>query len=194
MTTLIDFGHSPKTQTNNIEGLQAHLTQLVGEPFQFVRVSYGDELTLHFGTLKPAKSPKLKGKMYGTYVLGVRGSSWILKSGSKPVVLSSGLDLDNIPNEFGKPISKETLEANPPIQIGTRVLSATPFVVKPVNAFGLEIRVSDGSAILIFPTLPDAEEPEEEGLPEIADWELNSPNGLLSAGPSLVWTFTPISN
>jgi len=109
-------------------------------------------------------------------------------------VLSSGLDLDNFPNEFGKPLSKETLEANPPIQTGTRVLSATPFVVKPVNSFGLEIRVSDGSAILIFPTLPDIEEPEDEGLPELADWELNSPNGLLNAAPGVVWAFTPITS
>ena len=35
------------------------------------RVSYGDELTLHFGDLRPARSPKLKAKPYGAYILGL---------------------------------------------------------------------------------------------------------------------------
>src|SRR5260370_377708 len=89
---------------------------------------------------------------------------------------SVGRTSDNLPNGFGRPIGKEELEANPLIHPESRVVSVTPFVVKPVNGFGLQLRVSDGSTLLIFPTVPD-DEPEEAANPEIAvaDWELASP-------------------
>ncbi len=91
MTTLIDLDLTPKIESNNLEGLRAYLTQLIGEPFQFVRFSYGDELTLHFGTLKPAKSPKLKGKVYGSYVLGVLGVRGFSNQGRNPSCYPRGL-------------------------------------------------------------------------------------------------------
>jgi hypothetical protein len=104
-------------------------------------------------------------------------------------VLTAGLDLGNVPSELEKPVSKEELETNPLIQPESRVLSVTAFVVKPVNGFGLQIRVSDGSTLLILPAMQIVEDPDEEPLPELADWELSSPSGLLSAGPGLVWSF-----
>ena len=106
-------------------------------------------------------------------------------------MLTAGVDLGNLPEGFGKPVSKEELEANPLVQPESRLLWATPFVVKPVNSFGLEMRFSDGSALLLLPTTPDPEEPGDEALPKLADWELSSPGGLLSAGPGLVWSFKP---
>ena len=191
---LIDLRQAPAASSDNLPALQAYLAPLVGEPFRFARVSYGDELTLHFGDLRPARSAKLKDKLYGTYILGVRGSSWILKSGSEPLVLTAGIDLDNLPGTIGKPLSKEELEANPLMQPESRVLSATPFVVKPVAGFGLQLRVSDGSSLLIFPTVPETE--ADEGVAAdlvVADWELLSPAGLLSANPDLKWSFQPSS-
>ena len=71
-TRLIDLGHALTASVDDMPGLEACLTQLVGEPFRFARVSYGDELTLHFGDLRPQRSPKLQ-QQYGTYVLGVQG-------------------------------------------------------------------------------------------------------------------------
>jgi hypothetical protein len=190
---LIDLRQAQNASPDNLSELQAYLTQLVGEPFCFARVSYGDELTLHFGDLRPARSPKLRNKPYGSYILGVRGSSWVLKSGSEPLVLTAGLNSEDIPNRLGKPIRKEDLEANPLISPQSRVVAATPFVVKPINGFGLQLRFSDASTLLILPTLPESE--PEEAHPEIvvADWELSSPQGLLSAGPGLDWSFKPSS-
>jgi hypothetical protein len=193
MTHRIDLREVCNASPDNVSDLQAYLTQLVGEPFRFARVSYGDELTLHFGELRPARSPKLRNKPYGTYILGLRGSPWVLKSGSEPLVLTAGIDGENLPNGLGTPIRKEELEAHPLLAVESRVLQATPFVVKPVNGFGLQLRFSDGSSLLILPTVAEPE--AEETSPEIplADWELSSPQGLLNAGPGPSWSFQPSS-
>jgi hypothetical protein len=192
-TNLIDLRQAREPSHDDLPGLYAYLAQLVGEPFRFTRVSYGDELTLHFGDLRPAHSPKLKSKRYGAYILGVRGSSWVMKSGPESVVIISfsGEEFNAPPPAFGKPLSKEELEAGQFVEPESRVLAATPFVVKPVEGFGLQLRMSDGSTLLILPTSPEPDEPEDEGLPKLADWELSTPRGLLSAGPNLTWFFTP---
>ena len=117
--TLIDFRQSRNPSGHDLDGLASVLAVLMGEPFQFARVSYGDELTLHFGELRPAKSPKLMGKMYGAYVLGVRASTWLLKSGTVPVVVGAGF-----PQAFGQPISKEALEAGTFVEPGSRIAEA----------------------------------------------------------------------
>ena len=186
MTNLIDLHKTRAAIPGDLSGLQSDLAQLVGEPFRFARVSYGDELTLHFGDLRPAKSPKLKGKLYGAYVFGSRGSPWIVKSGSQSLVLTA--DLDGHP---GEPVRKEDLEANPLVAPDSRVLAATAFVVKPANAHGVELRFSDGSTLRILPTLAEADDPADAALPALADWELASPAGLLSVGPGLTWSFAP---
>src|SRR5437016_4352398 len=116
MDSDIDLRQARNAAPDDPPALQTFLTQLVGEPFRFARVSYGDELTLHFGDLRPACSPKLRKKPYGAYILGARGSPWVLKSGSEPLVLTAGLDLLSVPNGLGRSVSKEELEANPLIQ------------------------------------------------------------------------------
>ncbi len=189
---LIDLRRAHESPHDDLPGLYASLFPLIGEPFQFARVSYGDELTIHFGDLRPARSPRLKHKLYGSYILGVRGSPWILKSGSEPVVISSGVVLfDPAPPDFGEPLSKEQLEAGTFVEPESRVLAAIPFVVKPVVGFGLRLRMTDGSTLLVLPTTSEPDEPDEEGLPQLADWELVTPRGLLSAGPHREWSFTP---
>src|SRR4051812_41074713 len=90
--TLIDLRNAREAAPDNVPELQAYLAQLVGEPFRFARVSYGDELTLHFGDLGPARSPRLTKRPCGAYVLGVRASPWLLKAGTVPLVLSAGID------------------------------------------------------------------------------------------------------
>ena len=190
-TNLIDLRQANGSSHDDLSGLSAYLCQLVGEPFRFARVSYGDELTLHFGDLRPARSPKLRHKPYGAYVLGLRGSSWVIKSGSEPVLIIAG-DVSPFPTPaYGKPLGKEELETGRFVGPDSRVLVATPFVVRPVDKFGLQLRMSDGSTLFVLPANPEPDEPGDEGLPELADWELSTPRGLLSAGPELVWSFTP---
>lgn len=190
-TNLIDLRQAQEPSQDNLSGLYAYLSQLVGEPFRFARVSYGDELTLHFGDLRQAKSPKLRHNLYGSYILGLRGSSWVLKSGSEPVLITTGEVFNSPPPAFGKPLRNEELESGKFVESGSRVLEAIPFVVKPVEGFGLQLRMSDGSTLLVLPTLPELDEPEDEDLPQLADWELSSPRGLLNAGPTLEWSFSP---
>jgi len=191
-SNLIDLRQAKEPSHDDLPGLHAYLAQLVGEPFRFGRVSYGDELTLHFGDLRPARSPKLRHKLYGAYILGLRGSPWILKSGSEPIVITAGEVLDSPPSAVGKPLLKEELEAGTFVEAESRVLTAAPFVVKPVEGFGLQLRMSDGSTLLVLPTIQEPDEPEDEGLPKLADWELSTPRGLLSAGPGLDWSFKPL--
>ena len=64
-THLIDLRQAQEPSHGALSVLAAYLAQLVGEPFRLARVSYGDELTLHFGDLRPGRSPKLKHKLYG---------------------------------------------------------------------------------------------------------------------------------
>jgi hypothetical protein len=190
-TNLIELRQARLPASDDLRGLQGYLAQLVGEPFRLARVSYGDELTLHFGDLRPARSPKLKSKPYGAYILGLRGSPWLLKPGCEPVVVDGGALLDPLATALGRPLRKEELESKTWIEPGSRVLSASPFVVRPADGIGLQLRLSDGSSLSVLPTTPDPDEPDDEGLPDLADWELLSPIGLLKAGPGLEWSFEP---
>lgn len=187
---LIGFTQASGPQTD-LAGLKAYLAQLVGEPFQFVRLSYGDEPTLHFGDLRAPRSPKLKSKLYGTYVLGLRASAWILKSRTRAELITAGVLHDPLPPRFGQPVTRQELESGTIIAPQSRVQSATPFVVEPIGGMGLQLVMSDGSSLLALPQSPQPEASDEADLPELADWELLGPNGLLSAGPHLEWSFTP---
>jgi hypothetical protein len=187
-TTLIDLSQEHEHSSDDLPGLHAHLAQLIGEPFRFVRFSYGDELTLHFGDLEPARHPKLKGKLYGAFMLGLRASPWILKSGSEPLVVNGGALLDSSKAELGTPLDKRELESRKIIEPGSLVLTAAPFFVQPVDGFGLQLRFADGSLLSVVPAMPEPDEPEDEGLPELADWELFTPRGLLSVGPGRRWS------
>jgi hypothetical protein len=190
-TKLIDLRPARRSTSDDLRGLEGYLAQLVGEPFRLARVSYGDELTLHFGDLRPARSPKLKAKPYGAYILGLRGSPWLLKPGAEPVVVDGGALLDPFAAALGTPLRREELESRTLIEPGSRVLSASPFVVRPTDGIGLQLRLSDGSSLSVLPAIPDADEPDDQLLPELADWELLSPIGLLRAGPGLKWSFEP---
>ncbi len=190
-TTLIDLSREHAQSSDDLPGLHAHLAQLIGEPFRFVQYSYGDELTLHFGDLEPARHPKLKGRLYGAFMLGLRASPWNLKSGSEPWVVNGGMLLDASKAELGTPLDKRELESRKIIEPGSLVLAAVPFFVQPVDGFGLQLRFADGSLLSVVPAVPVPDEPEDEGLPDLADWEVFTPRGLLSAGPGRRWSFEP---
>lgn len=190
---LIDLGREQTPTSGNLPGLTVYLKQLIGEPFRFARVSYGDELTLHFGDLRPARSLKLKDHLYGTYTLGMRGSPWVLKPGpyAKSFVVSEEcLEGSSLP-EFGRTLSNEELESARFLEPESRVTGAWPFVDNHKGGFGLQLWMSDGSNLTVLPSGPEVEEPGDEELPRLADWELSSPHGLLRAGPDLQWSFEP---
>lgn len=155
---------------DDFPGLQALLGQLVGEPFRFARVSYGEELTIHFGALRLGRSPKLKTKPYGVFILGLRGSSWVLNAGTEPVV----------PAQFVEPES--------------RVVVALPLSIRPMQAIGLQLVFADGSSFLVLPNPQEPDAADEESLPELADWELISLQGFLRVGPGIKWSFETTRN
>lgn len=192
-TTLVDLRQRRQAGDSDVSGLQAYLAQLVGEPFQFARVSYGDELTLHFGDLRPGRSAR-SAKKYGAYVVGLRGSPWLLKSGSHPSVVTAGVPDVAVPASLGEQLRKDDLERGGFITPGSRVLAAVPIALPVVDSFALEVRLSDGSVLFALPGGPDGADPKSSSdpePPEVADWELLAPRGLLSAWPGLRWTFDP---
>ena len=77
------------------------------------------------------------------------------------------------------------------IESGSRVLHADPFPVRPVEGFGLQLRLSDGAALIVLPTVQEPDDPEDRELPELADWELISPRGFPKVGPGYQWSFEP---
>lgn len=174
----------------------AHLLQLVGEAFLFVRRSYGDELVLHFGERVVGVPRKAKhGEFryeHGTCSLHLRGSAWAIKSGQVPTVVSGGL-ADDISKTLGEPLRPANVEAETTIAPGARVTAVIPFRVErpPVHGVGVKVDLSDGSSIVAIPTPDEPPESPPEGttLYEIADWELHTPQGTLQVGPGLKWHF-----
>lgn len=194
--SLIDLSEPRRDSGDDPAALQAYLVPLVGEPFRFARVSYGDELTLHFGSLRPARSPKLAGMQYGEYALGLRASSWILKSGTVPVVLWDGVASNRGRSSIASPICNDELEKHPIVSPESRVLTASPITIEEVGRsskrrFGLALHFSDGSWLEVLPDSSEPDRPGDERLPEVADWELLSPYGLLRVGPGSCWEFEP---
>lgn len=178
----------PVDQADQVESLGSYLQLLTAEPFQFSRWSYGDELTLHFGELLNSTSAKRAGKKNGSYILRVRGSLWMLKSAAGRMTLNLLREQIEVP-EHAVAVTKDMLEIEPLIKPGSRVLNAVPFKADLTGAYGLQVLTSDGG---VFVVLPDHEEEESgEDLPDLADWELFSPHGLLSAGPGPKWSFKP---
>jgi hypothetical protein len=179
----------------------AHLLQLVGEPFLFVRRSYGDELVLHFGERAVGAPRKAKhGEFryeHGTFSLHLRGSAWVIKSGQAPAVISGGLE-EEFSKALGEPLLPANVETEQTITPGARVTAVIPFRVErpPVNGIGVRVDLSDGSSLVVVPTPEESPEPAPAGttLYEIADWELHTPHGTLQVGPGLKWHFTPSSN
>ena len=193
MTHVLDLS-TRASASGGLAALQGYLAQIVGEPFRFARISYGDELTLHFGDLKPARSAQLGNRKYGSYIFGTRGSTWKIDAGSSPLVYTAGSDSGSATDESGlRNVPKEEFESTSPIRVGSRAVSATAFAVVPADGFALQLTLSDGSSffILLDRSDSDTSDAESDCLPEIADWELASPRGLLSAWPGPRWTFEP---
>src|SRR4051812_16074990 len=107
MTGAIDLRGVYKPAGPDDASLRSYLSQLIGEPFLFARVSYGNELQLHFGTPREAKSPKLRNRVRGSYILGVRGSAWHLKSGTMPLVVEAGVSDPRLLNPNARPVSTD---------------------------------------------------------------------------------------
>lgn len=199
-TLLVDLGQPCHGTSGDLQGLRAYLVPLIGRPFRLVRMSYGDELTMHFGDLRLARSPKRIADLeYGSFILRARGSDWRLGSSSTRKLLVHYLGHEgSMPG--GRSLTNQEVEELQGITPESRVVSASPFLMPP-GRIGLEVTLSDGNVLLLLPTVDDPTQPacDDEhaataaSLPQIADWELLSPMGKLAAGPGPSWSYEPLS-
>lgn len=195
MTTTTETGSPPPAAGSS--QFESHLLRLVGEPFLFLRRSYGDELVFHFGErlLGPPRKAKHGEFRYehGSYGLHLRGSAWVIKGGRIPAVFGGGRAPD-LKALLGEPVAPADVVAHAPITPASRVTGVTPFTLgAPPAAIAVRVDLSDGSALVVLPTTDEDIESAPEGteLDEVADWELRTPHGTLRVGPGLKWHFAP---
>jgi hypothetical protein len=193
MANILDLRTVFKPTGPDLPSLRSYLSQLVGEPFLFARVSYGNEFMLHFGAPLEVSNPKLRNRTKGSYILAARGSAWLLKAGTMPAVVEAGMVPFYELSPPYHPISAVDLERGQFVLPGARVVAAEPFVSSPTGHFGLLLSFTDGSSFTVTPT-PWEAEIDEEGAPEvtpvIADWELLTPHGrYLWVGPGRRWGY-----
>jgi hypothetical protein len=183
-TAETQLGSTDGVSLEVLKHLDAELeTALVGMPYLFARPSYGNELTLHFGSERAHVNPKLKGRIRGTHILSVRGSAWLLQSGARPAIIGCGvLPLDPPPGGV-KPFNVTALESGAFIGQGAKILHATSVAFEPLSAIGLVIQFDDNSQFMVLPTPPDDDDDDCKGLPEPSDWEVLTPAKVLRVGP-----------
>jgi hypothetical protein len=177
----------------------SHLLQLVGEPFLFLRRSYGDELVLHFGERLQGPVRRTKhGEFryeHGTHSLHLRGSFWVVKAGDAVFAATTA---DEIVKLLGEPSRRGDVINEVSISVGARVTAVIPFPVDraAVQGIGVKVDLSDGSSVVVIPTPDEPVEPIPEGTTvyETADWELHTPRGTLQVGPGRKWHFAARTN
>lgn len=177
----------------------SHLLQLVGEPFLFLRRSYGDELVLHFGErlLGPVRRTKNGEFRYehGTHSLHLRGSFWVVKAGDAVFAAATA---NEVVNSLGDPSRRTDIVTEASVTVGARVTAVIPFPVDraAVHGIGVKVDLSDGSSVVVIPTPDEPPEPAPEGttVGELADWVLHTPRGTLEVGPGRKWHFAARTN
>lgn len=184
MLEMIDL-RRVQTSSSDQGELLILLNQLVGQPFLFFRVSYGDELRIHLGVSREIPGPKGMRLRRGSYTIGARASTWFFQPDSQPVLFIEADEVaTNLPGRVEQ-VDIRHIESEGLVQPGSIVLDAKAPRMR--HGFGLHLILSDGSALLIRPS-PASEEEVEEG--EIADWEVFTPHErYLRVGPGFRWAY-----
>ena len=178
---------------DDLADLEMYLQQLIGEPFLFFRMSYGRELTIHFGIPRERTSPKLKNRVRGSYVLTVRGSLWMMNVVEKKILVLSD-PRKQMPTGELKRLSAIDIEKAPLVGHGSLLVWALPYIDDLSGGIGLAFGLSDKTRFFIRPEPPYSGETtsEDEDLPEIADWEMYTPIArYLTVGPGQKWAYLP---
>lgn len=153
------------TEASDIGQLHAIANRVVGEICWKAALSYGDELTLHFGEQIPYLQPSMAGRKKGAWILGTRGTAWQL---DQPVgtTINAEADLLSILKREVRQLEGSILQS---LDIGYPVLS-------------LSLNFSQGSQLTITPSIRD----DEFDLPY---WELFTPDcQVLKVGPKTSWS------
>lgn len=75
-------------QESDLRELEAYIQKMMGQTCSKARLSYGDELQLHFGIMTPSTRKTLSHIKNGQWMLGARASDWIISSSGKAIVSS----------------------------------------------------------------------------------------------------------
>jgi hypothetical protein len=195
MIELIDLKEI-RLDCSDLSDLQTLLKQLIGQPFRFFRVSYGDELRLHLGDLQSYTNPKMRSRTKGSYIVGARASSWIVFSAPQQILVASDdVRIDQTGSRAAKSVDIKSIETGGFITPGSIIIFAG--ADRLAHGFSLQLRFSDGSRSVVLPR-PESYEavPEDEtnsediGGIEIADWEILTPfERILKVGPGLRWGY-----
>ena len=193
--TLVDIEEKVRSGVRDVPTLNAFLMRLIGEPFLFARFGYEDEFSMHFGISHEAKHPKLRasGIKYGSYIIRTRGSGWLIKSSIGRIVFEGVREQVNpaILTAGGTPISPQDIKLDDFLVADTFVLDIYTCLVKQVNGIGFRIDMSDNSSVLVIPTADEPLPENSPDLPELSDWELETPYGTARVGPGLKWEYLP---
>jgi len=170
--------------------LRAYLQQLVGQPFLHFRFSYGDELSLHFGSPRSYSSRRLKHLQKGSCIVAARASNWFLGVTDPPAtIMGTSGNSTSLPDGI-QPVSKQRLETSSFVKQGARILAADPIVYASAShahtGFALVLFLSDGATFFICPSLDDPVQ-EDDG---VSDWEVFTPHQrCIEVGPGVQWSY-----
>lgn len=196
MIDLIDLSET-RHDSPDLSDLQSLLKQLLGQPFRFFRVSYGDELRLHLGELQGDSKSGMRGRTKGSYVLAARASSWVVYSAPRLILAASDhvrVPPDN-PQAMTRRVEIGEIEKGEWITPGSVVIFAGAERVP--HGFSFQLRFSDNSTVYVSPTSEFSEDPldgetssEDPGGVEISDWEVMTPHQrILRVGPGPRWNY-----
>jgi hypothetical protein len=137
---------------------------IVGEVCWRASVSYGDELCLDIGARLPYSQKVMAGKEKGEWILGTRGSAWILTSSDETLASS-----DEDPDVFKRAL--HCIEGAAIVAFETRF----PDLV-------LTITFSNGCKLTVFTS-------NEDNF-DLPYWELFTPYDMvLQTGPGAMWSY-----
>lgn len=158
---------TPKTSlANSILNLNQIIQPIIGETCHQVRFSYGDELILHFGEMKPYNHPKLKHLRKGKWQLSTRATPFDLITNTNTLMCFSS------DYGFSRDVSEGLLKL-----LENKKL--TDFAIN-TNNLQLSLSFEEGYKLILNPDLED-----DSGL---AYWELLMPNEqILIVGPGNFW-------
>ncbi len=191
MIQSIDLSGTQQASSDH-ELLRACLQQVVNQPFLHFRFSYGDELSLHFGSPRQYASQRLKHLSKGSYIIAVRASNWFLGVANPPSIIVGAADLST--NGSSTPVSKQQLETSTFVTQVARILAVDTVLYSSGphsrSAFALTLLLSDGASLFIRPDLDDPADESDDESDDIADWEIFTPHErCIKVGPGLQWAY-----
>lgn len=174
----------------DLELLRAYLQQLVNQPFLHFRFSYGDELSLHFGSPRKYASKRLAHLSKGSYIIAARASNWYLSVTNPPTMIVGRSNMLAAAAST-MPVTKQQLESSTFVQKGARIVAMDAVAVSSAtqsrSGYALTILLSDGTSLSIAPDVDEALGEDDN----IADWEIFTPyERRIVAGPGLQWSYS----